>query len=61
MPKPKQTEPEVFEQVEDEQGRIRLDRQLTGEEAAAQDEENRRRLEENRKLTFARRHVPATS
>lgn len=35
---------EIFEQVEDEQGRTRLDRPFTPEEAKEQDERNRAKL-----------------
>lgn len=43
---------EVFEQVENEAGRTRLDRPLTPDEAKAQDAENRERLEKGRTGRF---------
>jgi hypothetical protein len=43
---------EVFEQVEDEHGRTRLDRRLTPEEAAAQDACNAERLGPARAASF---------
>jgi len=42
----RQNEPQVFEQAEDEAGRMRLDRPFTPEEAAAADKENLARLGE---------------
>lgn len=50
-----QDEPEVYEQQPDERGRIRMDRPLTGPEALAQDEQNRRSVEEGRRQAFADR------
>jgi hypothetical protein len=43
---------EVFEQTSDEVGRLRLDRPLTAEEAASQDEEHRKRYLANRARRF---------
>ena len=43
---------EVFEQVEDEHGRTRMDRPLTPDEAKQQDAENRERLEKGRTGRF---------
>ena len=42
----------VYEQVEDETGRTRLDRPFTAEEAEQQDAENRERLEKGRTGRF---------
>jgi len=47
-----ENETEVFEQVEDEAGRTRLDRPFTPDEAKAQDAENRERLDEGRTGRF---------
>ena len=43
---------ELFEPTEDELGRLRLDRRLTPEEAAAQDEANRKVFLEERAQRF---------
>jgi hypothetical protein len=50
--KKQETEIEVYEQVEDEHGRTRLDRPLTAEEARAQDERHRAILVENIRKRF---------
>jgi hypothetical protein len=52
--KPEQA-PEVFRQEADPHGRVRLDRPLTGEEAAEQDKRNRERYVEQRRRRFAGR------
>jgi len=52
-------EPKVYEQVEDERGRVRTDRPFDGNEALAQDERNRDRLEEQRRKRFIRRAARA--
>jgi hypothetical protein len=43
---------ELFEPIEDERGRLRLDRRLTPEEAAAQDEANRAAWLQDRRARF---------
>jgi hypothetical protein len=45
-------EREVFQQVRDESGRLRLDRPFTPEEAAALDAANREKLEKGRTGRF---------
>ena len=52
--KQKQSDEQVFQQVEDERGRLIADRPFTGEEAAAQDAENRKLLEEMRGVATLR-------
>ena len=47
---------QVLEQSEDERGRVRLDRRLTAEEVAAEDEERRRAFLEERALRFVGRN-----
>ena len=44
---------QVFEQAEDERGRIRLDRPFSAAEAAAQDQANSIAAAEERRLRFA--------
>ena len=50
-----QDEPVVYEQEADARGRIRMDRPFTGDEALAQDQENRKAVEEARRRAFADR------
>jgi hypothetical protein len=60
MPKKEQDE-QVFEPVEDERGRLRLDRRLTPEEASAQDAEHRDLYERNRAARFGSPDAPHKS
>jgi hypothetical protein len=60
-PQERQGEPEVFEPVEDERGRLRLDRRLTPAEAAAQDAEHREMFEQNRRERFGSPDAPHKS
>jgi hypothetical protein len=58
MPKATETvEAELFEQVEDEHGRTRLDRPFTAEEARVQDEQNMTRYFAERATRFGPRQV----
>jgi hypothetical protein len=52
---------EFFEPTADERGRLRLDRRLTPEEAAAQDAEHRALYEENRAARFGTPEAPHKS
>jgi hypothetical protein len=60
MPK-KQTDEQLFEPTEDERGRLRLDRRLTPQEAAEQDDENRALYEANRAARFGSPQAPHKS
>lgn len=57
----KQRDEQVFEPVEDERGRVRLDRRLTPEEAAAQDAEHRALYEANQAARFGSPDAPHKS
>jgi hypothetical protein len=50
-----QSAPDVYEQTEDEHGRIRLDRPLSAQEAQAQDQENRELYEREQKAKWQQR------
>ena len=57
----KEKDEQVFEPVEDERGRVRLDRRLTPPEAAAQDAEHREMYERNRATRFGSPDAPHKS
>ncbi len=57
----KERDEQVFEPVEDERGRLRLDRRLTPEEAAAQDAEHREMYERNLAARFGSPEGPHKS
>lgn len=57
MTKAKPDETQVFQQKDDDRGRVRLDRPLSAAEATAQEAENVRLLAESVKLRFEGRRT----